>query len=249
MATASVTGDSRDKGVEPYPKIVLVTVDDATIERYGNQAFWTRTRYRQLLDRLQSQSPKAVYFDYFFSEKTKPETVDWDLLAEMGNLEEGVLNDLFLKYDRALKSKDFTSEIDYDFARALKKYDNVFFPAIIRRDAVPLQIVTAPLEIFAKYSRVGFANSFPDSDGVERRAKLRWEGMDSVAALLARELSSDSAPFPDEIRARFVSGPYGVAFNRIPFEFAYNGRMETEEGIPVSLSGAVVIVGDYSENS
>lgn len=154
MATASVTGESRGKSVEPYPKIVLVTVDDATIERYGNQAFWTRTRYRQLLDRLQSQSPEAVYFDYFFSEKTKPETVDWDLLATIGGFDEGYLDDLFIGYDRALKSKDFTSEIDYDFARALKKYGNVFLPAIIRRDAVPLQIVTAPLEIFARYSRV-----------------------------------------------------------------------------------------------
>ncbi len=73
--------------------------------------------------------------------------------------------------------------------------------------------------------------------------------MDSVAASLAGELSSDSAPFPDEAAVRFVSRPYGDAFYKIPFEFAYNGRMETEEGIPVSLSGAVVIVGDYSENS
>ncbi len=172
VATASVKNDARDENVPPYSKIVLVTVDDATVERYGNQAFWTRTRYRQLLDRLELESPKAVYFDYFFSEKTKPETVDWDLLAEVGNLGEDFLDDLFSAYDRALKSKNFISEIDYDFARAIKRYGNVFLPALIRRDVVPSETVTAPLEIFTRHARIGFANSFPDSDGVERRVKL-----------------------------------------------------------------------------
>ncbi len=74
--------------------------------------------------------------------------------------------------------------------------------------------------------------------------------MDSVAALLAREISPElSFVGNDDVMVRFASTPYGETFAKIPFEFAYNGRMETDEGVPVSLSGAVVIVGDYSENS
>ncbi|MDQ1344467.1 MAG: adenylate/guanylate cyclase protein, partial [Patescibacteria group bacterium] len=107
---------------DPYGKIVLVTVDAKTVERYGNESFWTRTRYRELLDELESAGAKAVYFDYFFSEKTKPENVDWDVLRESAGMSEESLDEAYLRYDKTTKSKDFTSEIDYDFARAIKTY-------------------------------------------------------------------------------------------------------------------------------
>ena len=75
----------------------------------------------------------------------------------------------------------------------------------------------------------------------------------SLPLLLARVLDGSrtvpAGPKDSPYLVKFSSVPYSGAFPTVPFEYAYNGRMEDERGNPVSLSGALVIVGDYADTT
>jgi adenylate cyclase len=231
--------------------IVLIPVDQETIKRYGSESFWTRTRYKALLDRLETAGVKAVYFDYYFAEKTRPENVDWDLVQVSGNLSDQTLDDTFVNYSKTVKSPEFISEIDYDFARALKKYGNVFLPKLLKGSGSGT--VAEPLSIFSQNAKTGFVNRPLDPDGVERRSYARLGKDVSIPALLAGAIAGKPAN-PDlsvngTYRPNFPEGPYSDFFPKIPFEYAYNGKMTDRVGNPVDLSGKLAIVGDYAEVS
>jgi CHASE2 domain-containing sensor protein len=234
--------------------IVLVTVDAETVARYGEESFWTRTRYKALLDQIEEAGAKAVYFDYYFSEKTRPENVDWDLLQETAKLPQESLDESYVAYSKAIKSADFTSEIDFDFARTIKRHGNVYLPKLLRNPspkASSTETVAEPLGIFASNARMGFVNVPLDTDGVERRAYGKIGNEISVPFLLAEaitgkkpdmRLSTNGTYYP-----KFSGAPYSPTFPVIPFEYAQNGKMTDRVGNPVSLSGKIVIVGDYGE--
>lgn len=59
---------------------------------------------------------------------------------------------------------------------------------------------------------------------------------------MAPKTSSDGSYY-----FRYSGKPRSGTFPIVPFEYAHNGVMTTREGEPVSLTGKLVIVGDYDE--
>lgn len=179
--------------VTPEPSgIVLVAVDRRTVERYGEQSFWTRTRYQQVLENIEAAGAKAAYFDYYFSDPAKPENVDWDLLAKTEGWSEDRMNEAYRSYSMELKKSDFVSEVDYAFAREMKRYGNVYLPSLLRTSdgGNDLEgVAFTPFWVFREYARVGFVNVAVDPDGVRRRAYPEIGAHQSISVLLASAMS------------------------------------------------------------
>lgn len=117
----------------PSDKIVIVAVDDASIQHYGAWP-WPRSRHAQMLEYLSADGAKAVGFDFIFADSQE-------------SLEQTRLRRLVQHYRSLSISKDAregrpfgqmmrqvlrAGEHDHIFAQALKKHPTVVLPIIFQ---------------------------------------------------------------------------------------------------------------------
>lgn len=131
--------------------IVLITTDERTVERFSDPAFWSRARYESLLRDIAKQHPKAIVFDAYFSARTIPENVDWELLESASGSSKALVDTLFEHYETAIRKNDYRSSMDRDFADAIASLSGkVFLPTLERVSAERkiLGTTIAPYEAF-----------------------------------------------------------------------------------------------------
>ena len=80
--------DSLFTSTAPSPNIVIVAIDDETLDTYGRLGDWSRSLHAQAIDNLDAAGASVIGFDVLFAE---PATGDAELEAAMLNAEDVVL--------------------------------------------------------------------------------------------------------------------------------------------------------------
>jgi adenylate cyclase len=183
------------RSVQPDPDIVVVGVDDHSLERMAGPELaidrwpWPRAVHGELVAGIAAQNPRAIVFDIFFSERdrTRPESDDLfnDLVAPVTNV--------YFPTVRLDKAGDQFGVLLRDMAKPLGM--------LYGRDAElnAHANVLPPLALRLENWRLGIINLDPDSDGVARRYYLYmpvsgWK----IPSLPARVASDLGYKIPDQ---------------------------------------------------
>ncbi len=213
--------------------IVLVAVDEASLEAYGRWP-WSRDRYGYVVHYLKQAGARAVVFDILFSEPdSAAEEFDEVFAREMqeaGN----VFLPLLLQNDAVrqqplpdLLKKATVALDDADQTALLNRYADAKWP-------VPLFTQTA--------RGLGFVNLTPDIDGTTRRLPLLARAGDHVfqhlTTAVARELLAADrfALHPRELRLGSVAIPLTSAREMV---IDWHGTLD-QKVYPVHPIGAVL---------
>gem|GEM_PF-6612162 len=191
-----------------------------------------------------------VAFDYFFTSKERPEKVDWDIIQKLSGLRTEQVDVLFDNYHQTISDTGYISTIDTDFAGVMKQYNNVVLPSVLRVSLTGaiLDVDKKPFDIYESVSTVGYANAFPDADGVIRSFIPVMGGLDSFPLGIAKKFTTINAPLADKkILINYNSRPYD-RYRVVSFYKAYNGIWEDYHGKKVDVSGKIVLIGDYDES-
>jgi adenylate cyclase len=144
---------------EPQEKIVVVGIDDESLEQLGRFSLWPRSYYAQLIDTLAGAKARVVVFDILFSE---PASGDEELAASIGNAGNVVLPVIYTPATLG--------------------------PTLTQQTAESESLIK-PLEVFQTgAAALGHANVMPDADGTVRRLPIaigNGEGYEPALALTA----------------------------------------------------------------
>lgn len=239
----------QNKQISKSKDIVLITVDEKTVDRYSDPSFWTRSRYESLLNDLKALKPKAIVFDYYFSNKALPENVDWDLLWELSGMDSKKVDNLFYSYNERIADESFISSIDRDFVMSVRKAWNVFFPYLLSLDK-DSNAKGIKIDIFKNLkdnTRSWYVNIIPDKDWTIRRfPDIKAKSYSPLNLEVARFAKGDIANSSLDWSVRYMRfADISKWFYKIPFDYAYNWIFEDREGNKVDIKDKVVIIGDY----
>lgn len=84
----------QDVLLQPHPTsgvVTIVTVNDASIARYGRWDRWPRTLHADLVARLKAAGAKAIVFDFVFDTPTEDDAVLAAAMRQAGNVVQPVL--------------------------------------------------------------------------------------------------------------------------------------------------------------
>ena len=188
------------KGIIPYSKIVIVAIDQKSINELGRWP-WSRTIMAKLIEQLHNYGVKLIALDIVFSEKSDT-NADRSLaraIKKSGN----VILGYFFRYN---KEKENIVSI-----RELKRY-KIGLIRLIGKDIKSIPVPFFPfveqnIPVISKQAKgFGFFNIFPDRDGICRNYNLIAvydnDFYPSLALAVAKEYF---------MREPILSiGPYGV---------------------------------------
>lgn len=60
--------ENLNKNVEPVKDIVIVAIDDESLNQLGHFSSWPRSYYAQVIDKLAEAGARVIVFDMLFSE-------------------------------------------------------------------------------------------------------------------------------------------------------------------------------------
>jgi len=144
------------QGTEATEKIVVVGIDDKSLEQLGRFSLWPRSHHAQLIDALTEAKARVITFDVLFSE---PAPGDSELAVSIRNAGNVILPIIY------------TSTANAPTAT---------------HQAEQAKNIIRPLEILAEgATALGHANLIPDADGVVRRVSIAVPSGDDYEASLA----------------------------------------------------------------
>ena len=146
---------SIDQGIHPEDKIVIVAIDDKSLEQLGHFSLWPRSHHADLIDVLAEANARVIVFDVLFSESAPGDEQLASSISAAGNV--------VLPLAGTSINDKFTGRVD-----------TIEYESFLR----PLKT----LEESA--AALGHANVLPDVDGVVRKlpAVIR-SGEDNELAL------------------------------------------------------------------
>ena len=226
------------QALAPDPNIVIINVDDASLEKMENVAGnwpWPRSVFAEMINAIDKQHPKAIVFDKLFVERDvyRPES---DALFNQAL--EGKKN-VYFPLVRQPATQDKAGAALADVADQL---------GILRTEHALANAHAAlmpPMAVEAKYWRVGTVNFLNDADGVGRRYDVFTDAYGWLIPSLPARLAMDLGyfvPRQDNIILawRGTSKPY----RRISFSDFYEDQ-ERQKSLrePNELRDKIVIVG------
>ena len=153
--------DALYQGTEPVKEVVVIGIDDKSLEELGQLSLWPRSNHAQLIDVLAQAEARVVAFDILFAEPTP----DDEQLANSMNNAGNVLLPVVYPFTEYAYSGASNLLGSGEFIRPL---------SLLEESAIAL----------------GHANVFPDDDGVVRRLPLVIEsGGESEPALALATVS------------------------------------------------------------
>lgn len=190
----------------PFPdEILIVAIDDKSVQKFGRLKYWSRARYAQLIERL--KQAKAVGIDIVF---TEPDQIDLEgdrKLAEAMRTHGKVILPYFewrLGEERPL-SAEVQSQVQTLLSKMPRKPNLLASLPFVN----PLMLQPPVRELMNAASALGFADVNADPDGVYRTPlllKVTKEGhllphFALAIASVAREISLSEAlkGFPDAV--------------------------------------------------
>ncbi|MFB9329072.1 CHASE2 domain-containing protein [Paenibacillus aurantiacus] len=216
------------KGVAPHEDIVVVAIDEESIQTLG-QFPWSRDVYISFLEALEEEQnrPKAIAFDILFTDPGEDPQIDADLAATLA------------KYDNVIMPSYINTE-------------NEFTRTSIASKSAPLQAqeIVKPIPAFNEVVQPAHINRLLDDDGVIRRTWLQIETPEGRVPSLAFQAAkmygadvdhflaySDPGPNPmSEMTIQYVSD--GNGFMTIPFSYILTGEVPLE-----NFKDRIVLVG------
>jgi adenylate cyclase len=226
--------------LEPDPGIVVVDIDEKSLERMEGDAGrwpWPRVVYADLIEGLAAQKPAAIVFDMMFVERDRFRPHDDEAFAEAAAKHPNT----YFAFLRLPESSDSKGVRIGDFAGD--------FGLIRSKAADPeAKIALVPPLVLPRetHSRAGLIKFEADKeDGVGRRYLLRethagWQ----IPSLPARVALDLGFPVPDEESMVLAwRGPAG-AFPRVSFSDLYEefGRSKKTRAAN-EFTGKIVVIG------
>ena len=221
---------------EPETEIVVVGIDDKSLEQLGHFSLWPRSHYARLLDILSQAEARVVVFDILFSESAPG---DEELASSIRNAGNVVLPLIAPITNDATMTQD-TSQ-PQNFIRPLSLFEE-------------------------GAAALGHANVVPDADGVMRRLCIaigngngyqpalslaavaeylrRPEAIESPINNNVLAFAGRSIPLSDnqEMLINYIGNPQGTGeilnFLTVSFVDAVNGSIE-----PALFQDKIVIIG------
>lgn len=86
---APINLQMRDILFQPYPvsnAITIVSIDDASLERYGRWDAWPRRRHAELIDRLKEAGARVIVMDITFASATEDDSLLAEAMQRAGNV-------------------------------------------------------------------------------------------------------------------------------------------------------------------
>ncbi|MDZ7263787.1 MAG: adenylate/guanylate cyclase domain-containing protein [candidate division KSB1 bacterium] len=159
----------QSRGGQSIDDIVIIDIDNRSLNQFGRYHQWPRDYYTEVLDFLTTSKALVVGFDILFNEPDIDRRADELLVSasrHAGNVCHAISfsaaePDAFLYKMEAAPAALDTAEFSYLFAENIMKQ----FPAADRFDG----------KLFALYlaaARIGFVNFTPDDDSVIRKMPL-----------------------------------------------------------------------------
>ena len=222
--------------VAPDPQIVLVDIDDASLEKMAELADrwpWPRSVHGELAAGIAAQNPKAIVFDVMFTEpdRTRPEADELfnELIRPLANV--------YFPTVRFDPAGDAYGVPLKDLAGALG--------LTAGRDPQPDARVSLmrPLAVAPENWRLGLINLLPDSDGVTRRYYLHlpaygWK-IPSLPARVAADLGYEVPPSGSILLGWSASMHKSVSFVDLYEDFNRERKLRPRD----EFTGKIVVVG------
>lgn len=225
-------------GLVPDPEIVIIDIDDASLQRMRDVAGswpWPRSVHAELLDGLRAQQPRAIVFDLTFTEKDvyRPAFDEAFNAALAGN------TNVYFPLMRLSEGSDSFGPLASQVAPwlGLRKTPGA--------DPAARLAIQPPLAIDERYWRTGTINFFKDDDGIGRRYKLYmdvkgWQ-IPSLPGRVAADLGFAMPASPDFL----LSWRGGAkAFQHIPYASLYDDFGREKRQRPADeFKGKIVLIG------
>ncbi|MBN2008038.1 CHASE2 domain-containing protein [candidate division KSB1 bacterium] len=156
-------------GIETIEEIVVVDIDNRSLEKLGRYQQWPRSYHAKIIDNISQDGALAIVFDVLFMEHDKDSTIDRSLIESTKKAMNVVHAFSFSSADPdAFLYKMETAPERLDTLKfSFDAYNGKFkkFPSYDRLDG---QIIP----LYNSAARIGFVNFEPDADGVIRRMPL-----------------------------------------------------------------------------
>lgn len=75
-----------NKSVEPVKDIVIVAIDDESLNQLGHFSSWPRSYYAQVIDKLAEAGARVIVFDMLFSEPAPDDAIMAQSMKKAGNI-------------------------------------------------------------------------------------------------------------------------------------------------------------------
>ncbi|MCS7263205.1 MAG: adenylate/guanylate cyclase domain-containing protein [Armatimonadetes bacterium] len=149
-------------------EIVVIAIDDKSVQKLGRLKYWSRARYAQLLERL--HQAKVVGLDIIFAE---PDELDpeGDKKLAQSLRKHGKVAIPFFEW-RTGEERPFSAEIQKQVNALLSKMPKHSHAPSNLPLSNPLMLQTPISELVSSASSLGFANVNADPDGVYRTPVL-----------------------------------------------------------------------------
>jgi adenylate cyclase len=194
--------------------LILIMIDERSIDKYGRFSQWPRTYHGRLASQLADWGATAVFFDVIFFDDDENPQVDIDLSRQFGY--SGLVYTALTLSGRG--SLFFGSQIEEerikdDAPRSLIQLDRIQGSEHLP-DLSSNMFLEAPISRISRASLGhGLVNIFPDEDGVVRRHPLFTRSGDVVVPTAAFRLFLDVMGINyEEIRLEpgkaLYAGPY-----------------------------------------
>lgn len=141
--------------------VLVVGIDEDSLAKYGRWP-WSREVHAKLMMNLTTRSPKAVAFDFLFTEPSSDPAIDQafgDALAQTSTSITGA----------AAETLEHVKKFESEYAGNTKAIEH--FQGDIRA-LVGNDTGLIPVQIISESSFTGFVNSPPDVDGIRRQLPL-----------------------------------------------------------------------------
>ncbi|MGQ9561777.1 MAG: CHASE2 domain-containing protein [Candidatus Oleimicrobiaceae bacterium] len=157
------------RGGAPLEEIVIVDIDDRSLDKLGPFSQWPRTYHAQVIDYLTSGGALAIAFDVLFMEPSRDPAVDDSLAAATFRSDivyhamafSAASPDIFL-YAMDAPPEGFRGE----------RYSFAFPPEVAARFPSTERMDGKVVRLYNAAAGIGFVNFSPDDDSVIRRMPM-----------------------------------------------------------------------------
>lgn len=204
---------------DPDNQIVIVAIDDKSLEQLGRFPSWPRAYHAQLINALAETGARVIVFDVLFSEPSPDD-------------------------DKLVASIKQAGNVILPLAGALETHQPTITGETIALDSAirPLK----PLQDSAL--AVGHANMIPDEDGIVRRLPLIINNSEHYEPALALTTIAKYLRRPQITETPIKDNFLSFAGRSIPLDNANNMLIHYEDNLAASSSFTVVSYADTLRN-
>jgi len=147
----------------PFPaRVLVVAIDDRTLQSYGRLRYWSRERYARLLDKLRQAD--AVGFDILIEEPDRDPRGDTAFAQAVGSHGRVVI-----PFHRWTETRTYSADTDRELKRLMERFPLIDRPAVSALPTTFPQVLQPPLPaLLTAAAALGSVDVTADADGIYR---------------------------------------------------------------------------------